>query len=89
MKYAYLILAVVGLVLSGCGGGTAEEDTMALDEGAASVDENNKTLTIALGTDIVTFDIHDHNNTSTEAVHDNMFNYLFKRDENNVIQPDT
>ncbi|AST96212.1 ABC transporter substrate-binding protein [Shouchella clausii] len=88
MKYAYLILAVVGLVLSGCGGGTAEEDTMALDEGAASVDENNKTLTIALGTDIVTFDIHDHNNTSTEAVHDNMFNYLFKRDENNVIQPE-
>lgn len=87
MKYGYLLLAVLGLMLSGCGG-TAEEETIALDEGAASVDENNKTLTIALGTDIVTFDIHDHNNTSTEAVHDNMFNYLFKRDENNVIQPE-
>ncbi|TLS38732.1 ABC transporter substrate-binding protein [Pseudalkalibacillus caeni] len=30
---------------------------------------------------MVTFDIHDHNTTSTEAIHVNMFNYLVKRGE--------
>lgn len=33
------------------------------------------------------FDIHNHNNTSTESIHQNMFDYLFKRDENNELQP--
>ncbi|HJE20244.1 MAG TPA: ABC transporter substrate-binding protein [Aliicoccus persicus] len=41
--------------------------------------QDDDTLTIALGTDMVTFDIHNHVNTSTEAIHINMFNYLFKR----------
>ncbi|GAJ98549.1 ABC transporter substrate-binding protein [Geomicrobium sp. JCM 19055] len=47
------------------------------------VDEESRDLTIALGTDIVTFDIHDHNNTSTEAVHVNMFDYLIQNDHEN------
>ena len=42
--------------------------------------EDDRTLTIAMGTDMVTFDVHNHVNTSTEAIHVNMFNYLFKRD---------
>ncbi|WP_078394284.1 ABC transporter substrate-binding protein [Shouchella patagoniensis] len=86
MKKASALILSLSVLLASCSGG--DEEVGSLDEGAASVDEDNKTLTIALGTDVVTFDIHDHNNTSTEAVHDNMFNYLFKRDENNNIQPE-
>ncbi|WP_353626377.1 ABC transporter substrate-binding protein [Bacillus sp. JCM 19041] len=86
MKKASALILSLSVLLASCGGG--DEEVGSLDEGAASIDEDNKTLTIALGTDVVTFDIHDHNNTSTEAVHDNMFNYLFKRDENNEIQPE-
>ncbi|MEJ8543696.1 ABC transporter substrate-binding protein [Brevibacillus borstelensis] len=47
-----------------------------------------KVLTIASGSDIVTFDIHDHNNTSTEAVHVNMFDYLVRKDAQQKVQPD-
>ncbi|KQL57391.1 MULTISPECIES: ABC transporter substrate-binding protein [Bacillaceae] len=86
MKKISALLLGVSVCLAACGGET--EDVQSLDEGAASIDEENRTLTIALGTDVVSFDIHDHNNTSTEAVHDNMFNYLFKRDSENEIQPE-
>lgn len=83
-----LFLAVM-LLLAACGGGGGEDSKT----GSGSTDgekgsEDNRTLTIAMGSDIVSFDIHDHNNTSTESVHDNMFNYLFKRDANNEIQPE-
>ena len=52
------------------------------EEGSSSTTkkEDDRTLTIAMGTDMVTFDVHNHVNTSTEAIHVNMFNYLFKRD---------
>lgn len=49
---------------------------------------DDKTLTIAQGADMVSFDIHNHNNTSTEAIHTNMFDYLVKRDKNMQLQPD-
>ena len=87
------------LLLAACSGGGEEEATGNTDSSSNTTDssgnkdssgdkEENRTLTIAMGADIVSFDIHNHNNTSTEAVHDNMFNYLFKRDDNNVIQPE-
>ncbi len=47
----------------------------------------DRELIIAIGSDMLSFDIHNHNNTSTESIHQNMFDYLFKRDENNVLQP--
>ncbi|SOC42900.1 ABC transporter substrate-binding protein [Salinicoccus kekensis] len=67
--------------------GDVEDDS---NGGAAnSGSSDDRTLTIALGTDMVSFDIHDHVNTSTEAVHINMFNYLFKRDnDSGEIEPD-
>lgn len=55
---------------------------------ASGGNSGEKVLTIASGNDIVSFDIHDHNNTSTEAVHVNMFNYLVKKDRNQKVQPD-
>lgn len=62
------VLLTVGL-LAACNGEESSEG-----------DKENRTLTIAMGTDMVTFDVHNHTNTSTEAIHVNMFNYLFKRD---------
>src|SRR5690606_22658703 len=51
------------------------------------VAEVDRDLVIAIGSDMLGFDIHNHNNTSTESIHQNMFDYLFKRDESNELQP--
>ncbi|MEI3612221.1 ABC transporter substrate-binding protein [Pseudogracilibacillus sp. SO30301A] len=57
--------------------------------GTSSTNKEDRTLEIALGTDMVTFDVHDHVNTSTESIHVNMFNYLFKRDnDTGEIEPE-
>ncbi len=90
LLYYFMALIVSSLLLVGC-----NNDKPATSEGEkneegkeTATDPENKTLTIAMGTDIVSFDIHNHNNTSTEAVHDNMFNYLFKKDANGEIHPE-
>lgn len=74
-----VILTTLALGVSGC----SSAGTEPLADNATS-----KILTIANGTDIVSFDIHDHNTTSTEAVHVNMFNYLIKSDGNGGFTPD-
>jgi len=59
-------------------------------DGQAEAEEllEDSTLVIAMGTDMVSWDIHDHGNTSTEAVHVNVFDYLFKRnDETMEVEP--
>lgn len=69
--------------------GSSEDSNGASGSEATDSDSDDRTLTIALGTDMVSFDIHDHVNTSTEAIHINMFNYLFKRDnDTGEIEPD-
>lgn len=88
--YLYLLLMSLVLVLAACGGGSDDEADADTDDASSSGEEgessegtadgDDKVLTIALGTDMVSFDVHDHANTSTEAVHINMFNYLVKRD---------
>ena len=82
----FLSLIITMLALAACN----SDGKDSVDKGSAGGkgDKDNRILTVAMGSDIVSFDIHDHNNTSTESVHDNMFNYLFKRDENNEIQPE-
>jgi len=65
-----------------------EPSSQAAAAPAASGNTGEKVLTFASGSDIVSFDIHDHNNTSTEAVHVNMFNYLVRKDKDQKIQPD-
>ncbi|MCE7791676.1 ABC transporter substrate-binding protein [Salipaludibacillus sp. CUR1] len=60
------------------------------DEATAEAEEllEDSTLVIASGTDMVSWDIHDHGNTSTEAVHVNVFDYLFKRDSETMeVEP--
>lgn len=93
MKHRKKWLASVGtlmlLSVTACGGnnedGDDTEDAVSdLNENAEmDIDEDSRDLVIALGTDMVTFDIHDHNNTSTEAIHVNMFDYLIQNDHEN------
>ena len=67
-------------------GGNNEE----VDEDLAEANEmlDDGTLVIAMGTDMVSWDVHDHGNTSTEAVHVNVFDYMFKRAEGTMeIEP--
>ncbi|MGP4079293.1 ABC transporter substrate-binding protein [Pseudalkalibacillus sp. R45] len=75
-KLAFTLLtAILVLSLTAC----AFNDKSNSDEGEGSTEQKqDKKLVIANGTDMVTFDIHDHNTTSTEAIHINMFNYLVK-----------
>ncbi|WP_261130931.1 ABC transporter substrate-binding protein [Bacillus sp. Marseille-Q3570] len=75
-KLAFTLLtAILALSLTAC----AFNDKSNSDEGdGATEQKQDKKLVIANGTDMVTFDIHDHNTTSTEAIHINMFNYLVK-----------
>lgn len=89
MKRLFLILfiLVVFLLLGAC---SDNDDTSANEtSNESNGSEEDRTLTIGIGADMVTFDIHDHINTLTEAIHVNMFNYLVKRDnETGEIVPD-
>lgn len=78
-KVALAVTMIASLFLAGCGGSSV----------SSTVGSGNpsKVLTIASGNDIVSFDIHNHNNTSTEAVHVNMFDYLLKNDKDQKKVP--
>ncbi|MEO4053794.1 ABC transporter substrate-binding protein [Solibacillus sp. CAU 1738] len=85
-KILSLLLFAFVLILSAC----SSDDSSNGEAGGSttSTPENqSKDLTIAIGSDMLGFDIHDHSNTSTESIHQNMFDYLFKRDANDELQP--
>src|SRR5690625_3742528 len=82
------MLAASVVALAGCSGSDSssdegEQEDATKDESAQG-DEN--TLTIAIPTDMSSHDIHDHNHTLTEAIHSNMYNYLFKKDDKGNIE---
>lgn len=71
------IMITIVLIIAGCSTNSTntQSDSGASDDPTdASAAEN--TLRIAMGTDILGFDIHNHQTTTTEAVHINMFDYL-------------
>src|SRR5690625_7890346 len=73
--YSYVLLVLlIGLLIVGCG--TKDNES----QQASEVDQDDSTLTIAIENDIISQDTHDHNSIFTEAIHINMYNYLFKRD---------
>ncbi len=85
MSWLVLSLLVFIFALVACNPDSSEiEDPDAGssgDDGEAQQEEpDDNELVIANGADMVTLDIHDHNNTSTEAIHVNMFNYLVRTD---------
>ncbi|WP_248926731.1 ABC transporter substrate-binding protein [Paenibacillus hamazuiensis] len=82
-----LLLILTLLVLAGCSKPSATPDAKSAgaDKGE---DKGSRILTIGMPTDMVSFDIHNHNTILTEAIHINMFNYLFKRNSDLEIKPD-
>ncbi|WP_048601465.1 ABC transporter substrate-binding protein [Rubeoparvulum massiliense] len=89
--YVLTALLLVTTIVSACGKASEPSSTSSANgtgDAVTGSKATNTTLTIAMGTDMVSFDIHDHNNTSTEAIHVNLFNYLFKFDENQQLQPE-
>lgn len=67
------------LVLSACSNNSGGTSTSTSDNGKTTDEQSEKkVLVIANGNDMVSFDIHNHNNTSTEAIHVNMFDYLVR-----------
>ncbi|MDN4494772.1 ABC transporter substrate-binding protein [Ureibacillus sp. BA0131] len=85
--WGIFLFVITAILLVGCSGETTTSEPTDTEQNSTG-SEADKNLTIAIGADMVTFDIHDHNNTSTEAIHVNMFNYLFKKDENGEIHPE-
>lgn len=80
---ALLMLLIAMVVLTACGGnnggGNAAAPDAAKDNGNAPATAD-KILTIAGATDIESFDPHNNNNTASEAVLVNVFDYLLKND---------
>lgn len=73
-KSLVALLLVFVLIVSAC----SKENGTENKGGKAVEKSDSKTLVIAGGTDMTSFDIHNHNTTYTEAIHVNMFNYLVK-----------
>lgn len=67
------------MVLSACGGKSTSTNDGSATEGTGSGSAST-TLTVAAATDIESFDPHNNNNTSSEAVLVNVFDYLIKND---------
>lgn len=75
------IIAVM-LVVTGCGNAAETKNETQTNGGTASAPAggDKTTLTIANATDIESFDTHNNNNTMSEAVLVNVFDYLLKND---------
>lgn len=68
-----------------------QEKTNTEEEGkevSESEQDQERILTIAIPNDIYSFDIHDHNQIDTEAVHINIFSYLLTRQTDMEVEPD-
>lgn len=78
--YTSIVLAL--LILSACT--TTSKSTANTSN---TTEDGSNTLTLSLGPDMLTWDIHNHTTTSTEVIHVNVFDYLLMRDTNGEIQP--
>lgn len=83
-KLLYLMMAALMVILSAC---TTTSKPSGQSTGSATGDKDSSTLTISLGPDMLTWDIHNHTTTATEAIHVNVFDYLLMRDTEGEIQP--
>lgn len=77
-KKLWIILIAFVLLVAGCTSGSSNE-TKTEVQGSAETDKS-KTLVIATGSGVRSFDIHNHNSAATEAVHVNMFSYLIRNE---------
>ncbi|MDG0810434.1 ABC transporter substrate-binding protein [Cohnella rhizosphaerae] len=94
VSVSMVLVVALTLVLAGCSSkpsspaaSSSSTDTKGTAQSSANAG-GSKHLTIAIPYDVQGFDIHNHNNTPTEAVHVNLFSYLVKKNEKQVIEPD-
>ncbi|KGR78726.1 peptide ABC transporter substrate-binding protein [Ureibacillus manganicus DSM 26584] len=87
------LLLLLILIVSACSGenasttSTTSTTSTSGDKQADAKADEIKTITIGMGTDMLTFDPHNHQTTATETIHINMYNYLVKNN-NGEITPD-
>ncbi|KAB2336692.1 ABC transporter substrate-binding protein [Cytobacillus depressus] len=77
-NFFYAIMLSIMLIITGC--------TTTTSKSEGSKEEKN-ILNISVGPDMLTWDIHNHTNTSTEVIHVNVFDYLLMRDTEGEIKP--
>ena len=77
-----ILVAATLLLIAGCAQDT-EPGTEPGDAGPRDPVE----VVITQGVDVQGWDIHDHNNTATEAVHTNVFDYLIWRGDDLEFEP--
>src|SRR5699024_9386835 len=86
-KIVFVLFVMMLLVVTGCSSGS-DETTDGNSDKDVPAEDDDRTLTIAIPTDMTSQDIHDHNNTLTEAIHSNMYSYLFKRSADGDMEGD-
>lgn len=87
--FLLLFLSLV-LIVSACSSGSSggsEQSTAGNNQASSNQDTENRVLTVAMGTDMLGWDPHNHQNTGTEAIHVNFYSYVVKN-EMNEIKPD-
>ncbi|MDQ0218606.1 ABC transporter substrate-binding protein [Peribacillus cavernae] len=85
IKSIFICMTICCVMLAGCSNSTTSPQN---NKGSAQSNKEDRTLTIGMPVDMASFDIHNHNTITTEAIHVNMFNYLFKRTEDLEFKPD-
>src|SRR5699024_10166929 len=88
-KLNVLVIAILlSIVLIACGS-NSDPASKGNDIADSNDSPENRTLRIGLANDMTTLDIHDYLHHTTEIVHRNIFNYLFRRDlESGEIVPE-
>ncbi len=81
-----LLLGILLIVAAGCS--DDDKDEKDAKNGKSAEVKNENVLTIAMPADLVSMDIHNHNSIPTEAIHTNMYNYLFRKNAEEEILPD-
>lgn len=82
----FMFILSVFIVLAGCNG-KSEQPNSAVQSDKSAQSSGEKVLTIANATDIESFDPQNNNNTQSEAVLVNMFDYLLKNDSSQKKVP--
>jgi len=75
---SFIVFMLLMLVITGCGGGGDKASTDGSKEKKGN--ENDNVLTIGTSADMVSFDVHNHQATQTQAIHVNMFDSLLEKD---------
>lgn len=85
-NFSFFALAIIISLLVGCSGG---EETSGSNSNGKTEDKNGENvLTYASGADMVSFDIHNHQATQTQAIHVNMFDSLIEKNREGEFVPD-